>query len=133
MYALTLRFFNLRKHVEIKNIRILPCLDGEDAGIDEDGNKEFLAGPIVARLGLGTVKSDGSPYVNPVWQYSKGRELYFIPRARSAFVRNIKLNPRICVLCALDSGHHTRVIFEAKAEMLDGPTLSGETRSRLPR
>lgn len=93
--------------------------------------KEFLAGPIVARLG--TVKPDGNPYVNPVWQHYNGRELYFIPRERSAFVRNIKANPRVCISCALDSGHYTRVIFEGKAEILEGPTLMKGRALRIAR
>ena len=93
--------------------------------------KEFLAGPIVARLA--TVKPDGSPYVAPVWQYYDGKAIHFIPRERSSFVKNIKADPRICISCALDGAPGTRVIFEGKAEICEGPVVMKGRTLRIAR
>jgi PPOX class probable F420-dependent enzyme len=92
---------------------------GKMRGLTPAEIKEFLAGPVVARVA--TVKPDGSPYVVPVWQEYDGQALYFIPRAKSAFVRYIQTNPRIAVSCALDNAPYTRVLFEGRAEIVAGP------------
>ena len=93
--------------------------------------KTFLSGPIVARLA--TVKPDGSPYVVPVWQYYDGKAIHFIPRAQSSFVKHIKAEPRICISCALDGSPGTRVIFEGKAEICEGPTIMKGRMLRMAR
>ncbi len=80
---------------------------------------EFLTGPIVARLA--TVKPDGAPYIVPVWQEYDGEAVYFVPRAKAKFMDYIKANPRICMSCALDSSPFTRVLFEGRAEIVEGP------------
>jgi nitroimidazol reductase NimA-like FMN-containing flavoprotein (pyridoxamine 5'-phosphate oxidase superfamily) len=81
--------------------------------------KEFLAGPIVARVAV--VKPDGTPYLAPVWQEYDGEVLYFIPREKSAFVPYIQVNPRLAISCALDNAPYTRVLFQGKAEIVEGP------------
>lgn len=93
--------------------------------------KAFLGGPIAARLA--TVKPDGSPYVVPIWQYFNGNAMYFIPRMRSAFVRNIQADPRVCVSCALDQAPSTRVILEGSAEILEGPVIMKGRTLRIAR
>lgn len=93
---------------------------GKMRGLKKEEIKEFLAGPVVARVA--TVKPDGSPYVAPVWQEFDGEAIYFIPRERSAFVSHIKANPRVAISCALDTAPYTRVLFEGKAEILEGPS-----------
>lgn len=92
---------------------------GKMRALTNEEIKEFLAGPVVARVA--TIKPDGSPYVAPVWQEYDGQALYFIPREKSAFVPNIKANPRIAISCALDSAPYTRVLFEGQAEIVEGP------------
>lgn len=92
---------------------------GKMRGLTDEEIKEFLAGPIVARLA--TVKPDGSPYIVPVWQEYDGEALYFVARAKSKYVQHIKQNPNICVSCALDSAPFTRVLLEGRAEIVEGP------------
>ena len=99
---------------------------GKMRALTNDEIKEFLAGPIVARLAV--VRSDGSPYVAPVWQEYDGQAIYFIPREKSAFVAHIQANPRIAISCALDVAPYTRVLFEGKAEIVEGPKpMEGQT------
>lgn len=92
---------------------------GKMRGLTNEEIKEFLAGPVVARIAV--VKPDGSPYVTPVWQEYDGEALYFIPRAKAQFTPWILQNPRICISCALDNAPYTRVIFEGQAEVVEGP------------
>ncbi len=92
---------------------------GKMRSLTNEEIKEFLAGPVVARLAV--VKPDGTPYLAPVWQEYDGEALYFIPREKSAFVPFIQANPHICLSCALDSAPYTRVLFEGKAEIVEGP------------
>jgi len=87
---------------------------------------EFLAGPVVARLA--TITPEGTPYVVPVWQHYEDGKLYVIPRERSAFVQHIQQNPAVAVSCALDSAPYTRVLFQGKARIVEGPKpMEGKT------
>ena len=104
---------------------------GKMRGLTRKEIKEFLAGAVVARVA--TVKPEGSPYVTPVWQHYNGKAIYFIPRKRSVFVKYIEANPHICISCALDGAPSTRVIFEGKAEILEGPTLMRGRTLRMAR
>jgi PPOX class probable F420-dependent enzyme len=96
-----------------------PAWMGKMRGLTPGEIKAFLAEPVVARVA--TIKPDGSPYVVPVWQEYDGQVLYFIPREKSAFIIHIKAEPRICISCALDNAPYTRVVFEGKAEIVEGP------------
>jgi nitroimidazol reductase NimA-like FMN-containing flavoprotein (pyridoxamine 5'-phosphate oxidase superfamily) len=80
----------------------------------------LLAGPINARLA--TVKSDGAPYVVPVWQYWDGMSMYVIPREKSRFVTHIKHDARVAISCANDvDPAHYRVLLEGNIEIVAGP------------
>jgi nitroimidazol reductase NimA-like FMN-containing flavoprotein (pyridoxamine 5'-phosphate oxidase superfamily) len=99
--------------------REYPDWMGKMRSLTNEEIKEFLAGPIVARVAM--VKPDGSPYLAPVWQEYDGQSIYFIPREKSTFVPYIQANPRIALSCALDSAPYTRVLFEGNAEIVEGP------------
>ena len=81
--------------------------------------KDFLAGPIVARVA--TIDEDGLPYITPVWQEWDGEALWIVPRKQSAWVKHIKNNPNVSVSCAEDSGTYKRVLMRGKAEIVSGP------------
>jgi PPOX class probable F420-dependent enzyme len=83
--------------------------------------KEFLAGPVVARIA--TIDSKGDPYITPVWQEWDGEALWVIPREKTIFVQHLKKNNRVSVSCAADSGTYTRVLFRGRAEIVSGPAL----------
>lgn len=92
---------------------------GKMRGLTGEEIKEFLAGAIVARVAM--VKPDGTPYVAPLWQEWDGEAIYLVPREKSSFIPYLKANPNLCVSCALDVAPYTRVTFEGRAEILEGP------------
>ncbi len=99
---------------------------GKMRALTEEEIAEFLAGPIVARLG--TVTPECTPYVMPVWQHYENGEIYIIPRERSTFVKHIQQNPNVAVSCAMDTAPYTRVLFLGKAEIVEGPKpMTGKT------
>lgn len=99
--------------------REYPAWMGKMRALTNEEIKEFLAGPIVARVAM--VKPDGTPYLAPVWQEYDGEALYFIPREKSAFVAYIQASPHLAISCALDHAPYTRVLFQGKAEIIEGP------------
>ena len=102
-----------------------PAWMGKNAKMSPDEVKEFLAGPVVARLA--TIDRDGLPYIAPLWQEWDGEAMWLIPRERSAFVPHIKANPNVAVSCAMDGGTYARLLIRGKAEIAAGPALmSGE-------
>jgi nitroimidazol reductase NimA-like FMN-containing flavoprotein (pyridoxamine 5'-phosphate oxidase superfamily) len=88
---------------------------GKNRGLTPEEISDFLAGPVVARVG--TVDPDGSPYITPVWQEWDGEAMWLVPRERTAFVGHI----RVAVSCAMESGTYTRVLIRGKAEIVFGP------------
>ena len=81
--------------------------------------KEFLAGPVVARIA--TIDENGVPYVTPAWQEWDGEAFWIVPRERSAWVAHIKKNPNVGISCAQDSGTYKRVTAQGKAQIVFGP------------
>lgn len=79
----------------------------------------FLQRPVVARLA--TVRPDGWPYVAPVWQYWDGKAMWVVPREKSAFVKYLRAEPRVCVSVALETAPYTRVTLLGRAEIVEGP------------
>jgi PPOX class probable F420-dependent enzyme len=92
---------------------------GKNRGLTPEEISDFLAGPVVARVG--TVDPDGSPYITPVWQEWDGEAMWLVPRERTAFVGHIRQNTRVAVSCAMESGTYTRVLIRGKAEIVFGP------------
>ncbi len=92
---------------------------GKNSGMSPEEIKEFLAGPVVARIA--TIDPEGMPYITPVWQEWDGEALWLVPRERTAFVQHLKQNPNVAVSCAMDSGTYKRVLFRGKAEIVSGP------------
>jgi PPOX class probable F420-dependent enzyme len=93
---------------------------GKMRGLTAEEIKDFLAGPVVARVA--TVDEDGIPYITPVWEEWDGEAMWIVPRERSAWVKHIQQNPNVAVSCALDSSPYTRVLMRGQAEIVAGPT-----------
>ena len=68
------------------NVAIMPEMtDAETAAfLDEPGHL----------LRIGTVDDDGQPLVVPIWFMRSADRLLFTPRARSAWLRHLRSNPR---------------------------------------
>jgi nitroimidazol reductase NimA-like FMN-containing flavoprotein (pyridoxamine 5'-phosphate oxidase superfamily) len=92
---------------------------GKMRGLTPEEIKEFLAGPVVARIA--TIDENGLPYITPVWEEWDGEAMWIVPREKSAWVQHITKNPNVAISCAMDSGTYTRVLFRGKAEIFAGP------------
>ncbi len=95
---------------------------GKNDVLTKDEMDTFLQRPVVARVA--TVRPDGWPYVAPVWQYWDGEFLWIVPREKSAFVKYLQAEPRVCVSVALETAPYTRVTILGTAEVVEGPVDS---------
>lgn len=99
---------------------------GKMGPLNEEEIAEFLAGDVVARLGV--VKPDNGAYIAPVWQHYEDGNVYIIGRKKSKYVEYIKQNPKVAVSCAMDEAPYTRVLFLGNAEIVEGPKrMEGKT------
>lgn len=94
---------------------------GKMRSLYPDEIKEFLNGPVVARIA--TIDSNGDPYITPVWQEWDGEALWVIPREKTIFAKHLQRNPRCSASCANDGGTYTRVLLRGTAEIVEGPAL----------
>lgn len=86
---------------------------------------EFLSGGrLLAKIA--TIRTDGFPYVNPVWYEYDGDYVYIVAREDSAHIKHIMKNPKVSVCIDRCDSPYTRVIMVGKAEILEGPTSSSE-------
>lgn len=92
---------------------------GKNATLTREEMDAFLQKPVVARLA--TVKSDGAPYVAPVWHSWDGEALWIVPREKSVYVTHLRREPRVCVSIALETAPYTRVTIQGAAEIVEGP------------
>ncbi|MBK8025848.1 MAG: pyridoxamine 5'-phosphate oxidase family protein [Chloroflexi bacterium] len=99
--------------------RNLPEWMGKNRGMTPEELAEFLAGPVVARIA--TVDDQGFPYITPVWQEWRDGAMYIIPREKTTFVKHLKVNPKVAISVALDTGTYTRMLMRGTAEILFGP------------
>ncbi len=68
-------------------------------GMTDDELSDFLAEPRHL-LRLGTLGTDGLPRVVPIWfQHDEGK-LWFTPRAKSAWLDDLRADPAVC--CTID-------------------------------
>jgi nitroimidazol reductase NimA-like FMN-containing flavoprotein (pyridoxamine 5'-phosphate oxidase superfamily) len=101
------------------------------APLSKAGLDEFLAEPLIARLGV--VTSSGDPYVVPVWYEWDGAGIVIAVRARASFVPWLRTRQRACVSIAEDRDRLRRVLITGPVEVLrDAAPDRGEwlTRSR---
>ena len=70
-------------------------------GLTDDERQIFLDEPGHL-LRLGTVGGDGMPRVVPIWFLHDEEKLWFTPRARSAWLEDLRANPAVC--CTIDEG-----------------------------
>ena len=101
--------------------RKYPDWMGKMRGLSQPELKEFLDGPVVARIA--TVDSKGDPYITPVWQEWDGQAMWVIPRAKTIFAQHLKRFPRCSVSCAMDVSPYTRALFRGSADIVEGPVL----------
>ncbi len=68
-------------------------------GMKPDELGQFLDEPGHL-LRLGTIGTDGMPRVVPIWFIHEENKIWFTPRARSAWLEDLRANPAVC--CTID-------------------------------
>ena len=78
---------------------------------------EFLEEPGHL-LRLGTIGIDGLPRVVPIWFIHREGAIWFTPRARSAWLADLRANPGVCA--AIDESSHPmrKLIARGRAELV---------------
>lgn len=100
-----------------------PQWSGRQGPLVKEELREFLHMAWVARLA--TLREDGAPYCTPVWYEYDGTAFYIVARERSAYVRHIRMDPRVCLSIARDDPPYARVQVEGEAEIVEGPAVEG--------
>jgi PPOX class probable F420-dependent enzyme len=67
---------------------------------------------------IATVRADGAPSVVPVWFIFEDGKVLITPRKHSAFLANLRREPRVAITIDEDQGRYRKVLFEGKAEVL---------------
>jgi PPOX class probable F420-dependent enzyme len=67
---------------------------------------------------IATVRADGAPSVVPVWFIFEGGKVLITPHKHSAFLENLRREPRVAITIDEDQGRYRKVLFEGKAEVL---------------
>jgi PPOX class probable F420-dependent enzyme len=92
---------------------------GQMRKLSEEEMKTFLSEPWVARIA--TLNEDGTPYLSTVW-YEYDPPFFFLGgREKSAWVANLRRDPRVALHIAEDKTPFTRVVIEGVAEIVEGP------------
>jgi nitroimidazol reductase NimA-like FMN-containing flavoprotein (pyridoxamine 5'-phosphate oxidase superfamily) len=87
---------------------------------------EFLDAPRLLKLAC--LRSDGWPYVVPLWYVWLGRRFYVIGRERAAWVGFVRQNPRVGVLVDEEGQQHRRLQATGLARIVEGPSpLAGRS------
>lgn len=92
------------------------------AGLDEERVQRFLGTKEV--VVLATLQADGAPLAMPMWFLHDSAQLTMISVAGTQKVRNLRRDPRVCVVAesVSASGAICGVTVQGRAEFLsDGP------------
>jgi nitroimidazol reductase NimA-like FMN-containing flavoprotein (pyridoxamine 5'-phosphate oxidase superfamily) len=83
-------------------------IDELDGFLDEHGHL----------LRLGTIGTDGMPRVVPIWFIARDGAIWFTPRARSAWLDDLRANPGVCA--TIDESTHPmrKLIARGRAELV---------------
>src|ERR1700730_19412929 len=74
---------------------------------------------------IAPVRAGGSPSVVPVWFIFEGGKVLITPRKHSAFLQNLRGEPRVAITIDDEAGRYRKVLFEGKAEILFEPGDDG--------
>lgn len=86
---------------------------------------ELLGRPVLARLA--TIGADGFPSIVPVWIEWDGSAAWIVARARSAFVEDIRQDPRVCVSVIADDDPNRRAQLFGRIQLVGPPgPLAGQ-------
>ena len=69
-------------------------------------------------LRLGTAGTDGLPRVVPIWFLHRDASLWFTPRARSAWLADLRADPGVCATIDEEARPMRKVIARGRAELV---------------
>lgn len=68
-------------------------------------------------LRLGTIGTDGMPRVVPIWFLFDENKIWFTPRARSAWLGDLRANPGVCCTIDEEDGLLRKLVARGQATM----------------
>lgn len=68
-------------------------------------------------LRLGTNGTDGLPRVVPIWFIHEEGALWFTPRAKSAWLDDLRADPSVCCTIDESEGSMRKVVARGRAEL----------------
>ena len=98
-------------------------------GMTAEEVEVFLGSPDSAWLcRLAVLKEDGWPFVTPMWYQWRGGAFYVVGRKRSAWVQDLKRDPR-CFVCIDEeamppAGGLRKVLAKCTATVVEGPVVA---------
>ena len=81
-------------------------------------------------LRLGTLGVDGFPRVVPIWFMFESGALWFTPRARSAWLEDLRQNPAVCCTIDESSGLLRKLVARGTADLVHDVGEDDEWRDR---
>jgi len=96
---------------------------GKVGRLTEEEMQEFLSGNPFCKIGC--LDDEGWPYVVPCWFEYRDGGYYIIPRARSAWARQIQRNPRVFLCIDEETMYNRRVLVKGQAEVVEEPNVGG--------
>lgn len=92
----------------------------------------FLQQPgVLCRIA--TVRPDGAPTVTPVWFIYEEGKIWATPRAKSAWLENIRRDPRVSLTIDEEAGPYRKVRVEGTATIVYDVGRDDEWRERYRR
>jgi PPOX class probable F420-dependent enzyme len=79
--------------------------------------EDFLTKPgILCRIA--TIQADGAPHVTPAWFIYEDGAIFITPRAHSAWLANLRRDPRIALTIDAEASPYPKVTVEGLAEIV---------------
>lgn len=94
--------------------------------------EQFLAEPGHL-MRLASVDAEGAPHIVPLWYLFEDDALYFTPRARAAWLQNLKGDPRIAVSIDEEEPPNRKVTARGEAVEVFSVGHEAEWRDRYRR
>lgn len=86
-------------------------------GLTDDELERFLDEPAHL-LRLGTTGTDGLPRVVPIWFIFEDGAIWFTPRARSAWLADLRADPGVCATIDESAAPMRKLIARGSAELV---------------
>ena len=98
--------------------------------LSQEEFQEFISGNWLLKLAV--TKSDGWPYVVPLWYEWQAEAFWLVGRKRSEWVQDLIREPR-CAACVEEkdippAGGNRKVLAQCSAEVVEGPAVANGSK-----